>query len=136
MIVASDTGVVVDSSGERKTMGEDKEQDKRSELLRLWHEYGKAYTVFVPAEQPDPHDWDRPLPQPDEKGTLDPLALKHWRYLDRTRDFLRQRYADHGILAGPTLTFDCLVPRFQKPLDIPPEKRRQYKLPRQGDPPE
>ena len=55
----------------------DEEQDKRSELLRLWHEYGKAYTVFVPAEQPDPHDWDRPLPQPDEKGTLDPLALKH-----------------------------------------------------------
>ena len=114
----------------------DEEQDKRAELLRLWHEYGKAYNVFVPAEQPDPHDWDRPLPQPDDKGTLDPQALKHWRYFEKTRDFLRQRYSDHGILAGPALTFDCLVPMFQKPLNIPPEKRKQYKLPKKGDPPE
>jgi hypothetical protein len=117
-------------------MCEVKEQDKRSELLRRWHDYGKAYNVFVPSEQPDPHDWDRPLPQPDEKGTLDPQALKRWRYLERTRDFLRRRYADHGILLGPALTFDCLVPKFQKPLDIPPEKRKQYKLLRAGDPPE
>jgi hypothetical protein len=114
----------------------DEEQDKRAELLRLWREYGKAYNVFVPAEQPDPHDWDRPLPQADDKGTLDPQALKHWRYFERIRDFLRQRYADHGILLGPALTFDCLVPQFQKPLDITPEKRRQYKLPKKGDPPE
>ena len=114
----------------------DEEPDKRAQLLRLWREYGKTYNVFVPAEQPDPHDWDRPRPQPDEKGTLDPQALKHWRYFERTRNFLRQRYSDHGILAGPALTFDCLVPKFQKPLDMPADKRRQYKLPRQGDPPE
>ncbi len=68
--------------------------------------------------------------QPDEKGSLDPQALKHWRYFEKTRDFLRQRYSDHGILAGPVLTFDCLVPKFQKPLDMPPEKRKQYKLPK------
>lgn len=112
----------------------DEEQDKRAELLRLWHEYGKACNVFVPSEQPDPHDWDRPLESPDDRGTLDPQALKHWRYFEKTRDFLRQRYSEHGILAGPALVFDCLVPRFQKPLDIPPEKRKQYKLPRKGDP--
>ncbi len=115
------------------------EQDlnfQRAELLRLWHEYGKAYNVFVPPEQPDPHEWDRPLTPPDDKGTLDPQALKHWRYFEKTRDFLRQRYSDHGILAGPALTFDCLVPKFQKPLDIPADKRKQYKLPRKGDPPE
>jgi hypothetical protein len=114
-------------------MGED--QDNRAELLRLWHEYGKAFNVFVPAEQPDPRDWDRPLETPDEKGILDPQALKHWRYFEKTRDFLRERYADHGILASPGLIFDCLVPKFQKPLDIPPEKRKQYKMPRHGDPP-
>lgn len=114
----------------------DEEQDKRAELLRLWHEYGKTYNVFVPSEQPNPHDWDRPLPSPDDRGTLDPQALKHWRYLEKTRDFLRQRYSEHGILADPALIFDCLVPKFQKPLDIPPEKRKQYKLPRTGDPPE
>ena len=82
-------------------MSEDKGQDQRAELLRLWHEYGKAYNVFVPAEQPDPHDWDRLLPHADEKGTLDPQALKHWRYFERTRDFLRQRYAEHDLLPAP-----------------------------------
>ncbi len=117
-------------------MEEDREQDKRAELLKLWHQYGKAYNVFVPSEQPDPHNWDRPLMVPDDRGTLDPQALKHWRYLEKTRDFLRQRYSEHGIVAGPALIFDCLVPEFQKPLDILPEKRKQYKLPREGDPPE
>jgi hypothetical protein len=116
-------------------MEEDREQDKRAALLKLWHAYGKAYNVFVPAEQPDPRNWDRPPETPDAKGTLDPQALKHWRYFERTRNFLRERYSDHEILDGPTLTFDCLVPKFQKPLDIPPEKRKQYKMPRHGDPP-
>lgn len=32
--------------------------------------------------------------------------------------------------------FDCLVPNFQKPLDIPADKRNHYRLPRRGDPPE
>lgn len=44
-------------------MCEIKEQDKRSELLRRWHEYGKAYNVFVPKEQPYPgtKSWKRLL---------------------------------------------------------------------------
>lgn len=117
-------------------MDGDQEQDKRAELLKLWREYGKAYNVFVPREQPDPHQWDRELPKPDHKGTLDPQGLKHWRYFEKTRDFLRERYSHHGILAGPALVFDCLVPKFQKPLDIPADKRKQYKMSRQGDPPE
>ena len=117
-------------------MDGDQERDKRDELLKLWREYGKTYNVFVPEEQPDPHVWDRELPAPDDKGTLDPQALKHWRYFEKTRDFLRERYADHGILVGPSLIFDCLVPKYQKPMDIPADKRKQYKIPRRGDPPE
>jgi len=117
-------------------MGEDQEQDRRDALLKLWHDYGKTYNVFVPAEQPAPHEWDRPLLEPDERGTLDPQALKHWRYFEKTRDFLRSRYTDYGILAGPALVFDCLVPKFQKPLGIPADKRKRFKFPRQGDPPE
>jgi hypothetical protein len=117
-------------------MNEDQTQDKRAELLKLWHEYGKIYNVFVPTEQPDPNQWDRELPRPDDKGTLDPQGLKHWRYFERTRDFLRERYSDYGILSGPTLAFDCLVPEFQKPLNIPADIRKRYKLPRRGDPPE
>lgn len=114
----------------------DEEKDKRSGLLRLRHEYGKTFNVFLPSEQPDPHNWDRPLTAPDNSGTIDPQALKHWRYFERTRGFLRQRYSEHGIPAGPTLVFDCLVPKFQKPLDIPPETRKQCNLPLKGDPPE
>ncbi len=105
-------------------------EDQRDVLLKLWREYGKTYNVFVPVEQPDPHDWDRELPKPDDKGTLDPQGLKHWRYLEKTRDFLRERYADHGIVGDPSLIFDSRVPYFQKPLDIPADKRKQYKLPK------
>jgi hypothetical protein len=112
----------------------DEEQGKRAELLRLWREYGKAYNVFVPQEQPHPHAWDLELPKPDDRGTLDPQALKHWRYFEKTRDFLRQRYSDHGLLASAAPKFDCLVPKFQKPLEIPAEKRKRFKLPRKGDP--
>jgi hypothetical protein len=100
-------------------MDEDRGSHDRAQLLKLWHEYGKTYNAFVPEEQPDPRDWDRPLPVLDDKGTLDPQALKHWRYFEKTRNFLRQRYADYGTLPGPALTFDCLVPQFQKPLDVP-----------------
>lgn len=117
-------------------MAGDQEQDERAELMKLWREYGNTYNVFLPEEQPDPHVWDRELPWPDDKGTLDPQTLKHWRYFEKTRDFLRERYADHGILVGPSLIFDCLVPKYQKPLDIPADKRKQHKMPRRGDPSE
>ncbi len=32
---------------------------ERTRMMEIWHEYGKTYNVFVPAEQPDPHDWNR-----------------------------------------------------------------------------
>ena len=86
-------------------------------------------------QQLHPNQWDLPRPEPDEKGTLDPQAVKHWRYFEQTRDFLRHRYAEHGILAGPRVTFNCLVPAFQKPLSIPAEKRKRYKLPKDKVPP-
>jgi hypothetical protein len=104
----------VDSKDDTKPL-----EDERGQLLKLRHDSGKAYNVFVPEEQPHPHNWDRPLPAPDDQGTLDPQAVKHWRYFEKTRDFLRQRYSGHRILLGPPLTFDCLVPKFQKPWTSP-----------------
>jgi hypothetical protein len=53
-----------------------------------------------------------PTPPPDDKGRLDPQVLKHWEQLFPTKDFLRERYAQYKILQGPTLDFDCLVPKF------------------------
>ena len=112
------------------TEDEKETEDPRDEFMRPWHEYGKAYGVLVPDEQPNPHQWDCPVPEPDEKGTLDQQTVKHWRYFEQTRDFLRERYAEYGILAGPRLSFDCLVPAFQKPPGIPAVKRKQYRLPK------
>jgi hypothetical protein len=95
------------------------EQDlntQRTRMMERWHEYGKTFTVFVPEEQPFPEEWEPVLPGLDEKGRLDPQALKHWEHLFPTKEFLRQRYAEHHILEGPFLRFDCLVPKFHRPM--------------------
>lgn len=89
---------------------------ERKRLVELWHRYGEAFTVFVPEQQPAPEIWDPALPGRDDNGRLDPQALKHWRYLFPTKEFLRQRYAKHHVLEGPSLHFDCLVPKFQAPM--------------------
>jgi hypothetical protein len=87
--------------------------DLRNWMVERWHQYGDTFSVFTPAEQPAPKMWEPALPGYDDKGRLHPDALKHWQYLFPTKDFLRHRYAKHGILQGPSLFFDCLVPRFQ-----------------------
>jgi hypothetical protein len=88
-------------------------EELRNWMVERWHQYGETFTVFTPAEQPAPDIWEPDLPAYDDKGKLHPKALKHWQYLFPTKDFLRHRYARHGILQGPSLFFDCLVPRFQ-----------------------
>jgi hypothetical protein len=88
--------------------------DLRNWMVERWHQYGETFSVFTPAEQPAPDIWEPDLPEYDDKGKLHPDALKHWQYLFPTKDFLRHRYAKHGILQGPSLFFDCLVPRFQE----------------------
>jgi hypothetical protein len=92
----------------------DQKQSDDKELLRAWHEYGKTFSAFVPEEQPFPEIWEPEIPEPDDKGRLHIQAPKHWQYLFPTRDFLRDRYAQFHILEGPSLQFDCLVPKFQK----------------------
>ncbi|MDQ7785690.1 MAG: hypothetical protein RDU20_22610 [Desulfomonilaceae bacterium] len=101
----------------------------RDELVEAWKRYGETYNVFVPEEQPTPKGdgWDRPMPEPAESGTIDPQLMKHWLFFTATRNFLRQRYAEHGILQSPALTFDCLVPRYQKPLKVSEAKRGRRK---------
>jgi hypothetical protein len=68
----------------------------------------------VPEEQPFPDEWELDVPGPDDKGRLSPQVLKHWEKLFPTKEFLRQRYAEHHILEAPPLWFDCLVPKFQR----------------------
>ena len=80
--------------------------DLRNWMVDKWHQYGDTFSVFTPAEQPAPEIWEPELPGLDDKGKLRPKALKHWQYLFPTKDFLRHRYAKHGILQGPSLFFD------------------------------
>lgn len=87
--------------------------EKRNELVKAWHDYGLRFSVFVPAQQPAPTTWDPDVAEFDDKGRVNPHYLKHWKFLPRTKDFLRARYAKYEILLGPTLFFDCLVPKFQ-----------------------
>jgi hypothetical protein len=91
---------------------EDKDE-LRNWMVERWHQYGETFSVFTSDEQPAPKIWEPELPGLDDKGKLHPNALKHWQNLFPTKDFLRHRYAKHGILQGPSLFFDCLVPRFQ-----------------------
>jgi hypothetical protein len=93
--------------------GDQKLSDEQG-LLNAWHEYGKQFSAFVPEEQPFPEIWEPEIPEPDDKGRVHLQALKHWQRLFPTRDFLRDRYAQFHILEGPSLQFDCLVPKFQK----------------------
>ena len=101
----------------------------RDKLVEAWKKYGATYNVFVPEEQPTPkgEGWDRHMPEPSDSGTFDPQLMKHWRFFTATRNFLWQRYAEHGILQSPALTFDCLVPKYQKPLKVSEAKRGKRK---------
>jgi hypothetical protein len=106
----------------------------RDKIVEIWKQYGKTYNVFVPDDQPMPkgEEWDRPVPEVSDTGTIDPQLMKHWRLFQATKGFLRHKYAQYGILRGPGLTFDCLVPQFQKPMKMSMGKKGRKK----GDPKE
>ncbi len=87
---------------------------QRTRMMEIWHEYGRTFNSFVPEEQPFPVEWEPAMPPVDDKGRLSPQVLKHWDQLFPTKDFLRHRYAQHHILEGPSLWFDCLVRKFQR----------------------
>lgn len=83
-------------------------------LVERWRAYGERFAVFLPEHQPIPETWEPNIAEKDTRGRINPQYLKQWKFFARTREFLRERYADHKILQGPSLFFDCLVPHFQK----------------------
>lgn len=88
----------------------------RDELVRAWQDYGLRFSVFVPDHQPRPATWEPDVHEFDENGLVNPHYLKHWKFLAGTKEFLQARYSKYEILLGPTLFFDCLVPKFQNPM--------------------
>jgi hypothetical protein len=98
-------------------MSDDEETSlDRDEFAKAWHDYGLRFSVFVPDHQPKPDTWEPDVEEFDSAGKVNPHYLKHWKFLSRTKEFLRDRYSEHQILQGPTLYFDCLVRKFQKPM--------------------
>jgi hypothetical protein len=95
-------------------MDDPKRSDEdRNKLVEAWHAYGAEFGVFVPQQQPAPTTWDPDVEEFDEKGRVNPHYLKHWKFLVQAKQFLRERYARHHILEGPSNFFDCLIRKFQ-----------------------
>ena len=63
---------------------------------------------------PAPTTWEPDVEEFDDKERTNPHYLKHWKFFGKTKDFLRERYAKYHILQGPSLTFDCLVRKYQR----------------------
>jgi hypothetical protein len=61
-------------------------EELRNWMVEHWHQYGKTFTVFTPAEQPAPDFWEPEL-CPDMTTTLE-----HWRYLfsDHSRSVIKR----------------------------------------------
>ncbi|WP_169316383.1 hypothetical protein [Desulfomonile tiedjei] len=91
--------------------------ERKKWMLRLWHEHGERFAVFHPDEQPLPpadvwhSDMYEPYgPEPDQEGRFDPRVIRHLRWWEDTRRFLRERF---GLHISPYYLFDCLAGKYQ-----------------------
>jgi hypothetical protein len=109
-------------------------------MLQLWQEYGEQFAIFHPDEQPLPpvdvwhEDMYEPYnPEPDEQGNFDPRVIRHLRWWEQTREFLRERF---GLRVSPDYFFDCLAGmyqgRFSEEIDEKQEQRWYLRALRMG----
>jgi hypothetical protein len=91
--------------------------ERKKWILKLWHEYGERFAVFHPDEQPLPptevwrSDMYEPYSlEPDVQGDFDPRVIRHLRWWEQTREFLRERF---GLQVSPDYLFDCLAVKYQ-----------------------
>jgi len=114
--------------------------ERKKWMLKLWHEYGDRFAVFHPEEQPLPpvevwrQDMYEPYnPEPDEKENFDPRVIRHLRWWDQTKEFLRERFS---LQLSPDYLFDCLAGkyqgRFSDEIDEKQEKRWYARALRMG----
>lgn len=114
--------------------------ERKKWMLKLWQDYGDQFAVFHPDEQPLPPTdvWHAEMyapysPQPDELGNFDPQAIRHLRWWQQTRDFLRQRF---GLQVSLDYFFDCLAGkyrgRFSDEIDEGAERRWYIRALRMG----
>lgn len=95
----------------------DDPMERKKWMLKLWQDYGERFAVFHPDEQPLPpvEVWHADMyepyrPEPDEQGNFDPRVIRHLRWWDQTREFLRERF---GLQVSSDYLFDCLAGKYQ-----------------------
>lgn len=114
--------------------------ERKKWMLKLWQEYGERFAVFHPDEQPLPPTdvWHADMyepydPEPDVQGNFDPRVMRHLRWWDQTKEFLRQRF---GHQVSPDYLFDCLAGKYQgkfsDEIDEKEEKRWYLRALRMG----
>lgn len=118
----------------------DDPMERKKWMLKVWHEYGEQFAVFQPGEQPLPPTdvWHEDMyeayePEPDQDRRLDPRVIRHLRWWEDTRRFLRERF---GLQVSSDYLFDCLAGkyqgRFSDQMDEKVEKRWHIRALRMG----
>ncbi len=91
--------------------------ERKKWMLKLWQDYGEQFAVFHPDEQPvpPPDVWHEDMyepyePEPDQNGKYDPRVIRHLRWWEDSRRFLRERL---GLEVSLDYGFDCLAGKYQ-----------------------
>ena len=91
--------------------------ERKKWMLKLWQDNGERFAVFHPDEQPlpPPEVWHEGMyepyePEPDQDGRYDPRVIRHLRWWEETRQFLRDRF---GLQVTSDYLFDCLAGKYQ-----------------------
>ena len=91
--------------------------ERKKWMLKLWQDYGERFAVFHPDEQPlpSPDVWHEDMyepydPDPDQDAKYDPRVIRHLRWWEDTRRFLRERF---GLEVSLDYLFDCLAGKYQ-----------------------
>lgn len=91
--------------------------ERKKWMLKLWQDYGEQFAVFHPDEQPlpPPEVWHEDMyepyePEPDQDGKYDPRLIRHLRWWEDTRRFLRERF---DLQISLHYLFDCLAGKYQ-----------------------
>ena len=82
------------------------EQDRtaqRTRMMEIWHETAGPLTLLCPRSSLTLRNGNQTCRGWMKRGVPSPPVLKHWEQLFPTKEFLRQRYAEHHILEGPSL---------------------------------
>ena len=79
--------------------------ERKKWLMDVLKGYGEEFLIFEPEDQPNVFaDKERHVPEKLKSGKVNPRALRHWHYLDHTRNLLRDLY---GLFERADLVIDC-----------------------------